>query len=201
MDFAPYIVTGLVAFLIGSFPTGYLVAKAYDVDVQRVGSHNIGATNVLRTVNPWAGRAVFVVDVIKGFTPTLVAPAVFPKPDHALLQILACFATIMGHNYTPWLRFKGGKGVAAGMGGFLALCWPAQVLAGAIWLIVFFIWRYVSVASMASVLALPLLVLAFTRDLKLTGFGLLVAAMAVGRHADNIRRFWSGSEYRFERKG
>ena len=200
MALAVYFIIAVVGFLIGSFPTGYLIAKAYGVDVRSAGSHNIGATNVVRSVNPWAGRIVFVVDVIKGFVPTILTPVVFPKPDYSFLQITACMATILGHNYTPWLKFRGGKGIAAGMGGFLALCWPAQVIAGAIWLVVFFIWRYVSIASMASAISLPALMYLFTYDWRLTGFGILIAIIAVGRHSDNIKRFREGSEYRFSRK-
>jgi glycerol-3-phosphate acyltransferase PlsY len=194
---ASYLIIAVAGFLIGSFPTGYLIASAHGVDVRSVGSHNIGATNVVRSVNPWAGRIVFVVDVIKGFAPTILAPVVFPKPDHLFLQITACMATILGHNYTPWLKFRGGKGIAAGIGGFLALCWPAQVIAGAIWLVVFFIWRYVSIASMAAAISLPALVYVFTYDWRLTSFGILIAIIAVGRHSDNIKRFREGSEYRF----
>jgi glycerol-3-phosphate acyltransferase PlsY len=188
------------AFLIGSFPTGFLVARAHGVDVRQVGSGNIGATNVLRSVNKWAGKGVFVVDLLKGLLPTLLAPQFVPQLGPSLVQITACLGAILGHNYTPWLGFKGGKGVAAAIGGFLAICWPAQVIAAVIWLAVFFIWRYVSLASIVSVACLPLFVFVFARDWTLTGFATFVAAVTVFRHKSNIERLLAGAEHKFEKE-
>ncbi|MBI5397332.1 MAG: glycerol-3-phosphate 1-O-acyltransferase PlsY [Verrucomicrobia bacterium] len=200
MDLLAYFALALAAFLIGSFPTGFLVARAYGVDIREVGSGNIGATNVLRSVNRWAGRGVFVVDALKGFLPALLAPRLLPSLDVSALQIVTCLCVILGHNYTPWLGFKGGKGVAAAIGGFLAICWPAQLIAAVIWLIVFLVWRYVSLASIVSVAALPALVFAFSRNATLTGFAAFVAVVTIIRHASNIRRLLAGAEHKFEKK-
>lgn len=191
---------GAVSFLIGSLPTGYLVARAYGVDIRAVGSGNIGATNVLRSVSRWAGRGVFVVDVSKGFLPVLLAPRILPALDPAALQIITCLCVVLGHNYTPWLGFKGGKGVAAAIGGFLAICWPAQLIAAAVWLVVFLVWRYVSLASILSVAVLPAMVFMFSRDLVLTGFAGFVALVTIIRHASNIQRLLAGTEHKFEKK-
>ena len=136
MEWFPELVVAIAAFLVGSFPTGYLVARAYGVDIRQVGSGNIGATNVLRSVNRWAGRGVFVVDMLKGFLPPLLAPLLLPQPDNSIIQVIACFFAILGHNYTPWLGFRGGKGVATAAGGFLAICWPALLLVAAAWVAV-----------------------------------------------------------------
>jgi glycerol-3-phosphate acyltransferase PlsY len=193
-------VVSVVAFLLGSLPTGYLAARAYGVDIREVGSGNIGATNVLRSVNRWAGRGVFVVDVLKGFIPVWLAPQLLPQLDRSLIQIFAGLGAILGHNYTPWLGFKGGKGVSTAMGGFLAICWPAQLVAVAIWLAVFFLTSYVSLASILSVATLPFL-LWFLADWKLATFGAFVAIVTVLRHKSNIERLLAGTEHKFEKRG
>ena len=199
MDLLPYFAVAVAGFFIGSFPTGFLVARAYGVDIREVGSGNIGATNVLRSVNRWAGRGVFVVDALKGFLPTFLAPRFLPSLDAPLLQIIACFCIILGHNFTPWLGFKGGKGVAAAIGGFLAICWPAQLIAAAVWLVVFMVWRYVSLASIMSVAALPALMFVFSRSGMLTGFATFVAVVTIVRHGSNIQRLLAGTEHKFEK--
>jgi glycerol-3-phosphate acyltransferase PlsY len=200
VDWLIYLGLALVAFLIGSFPTGFLVARAYGVDIREVGSGNIGATNVLRSVNCWAGRGVFVVDALKGFLPTLLGPRLLPSLDTAIVQIIACLCVVLGHNYTPWLGFKGGKGVAAAIGGFLAICWPAQLIAAVVWLVVFLVSRYVSLASIISVAVLPALVFVFSQNMMLTGFAAFVAVVTVIRHASNIQRLLAGTEHKFKKK-
>lgn len=199
MDIVTNIAVVVVAFLAGSFPTGYLVARASGLDIRQVGSGNIGATNVVRSLNPWAGRGVFLVDVLKGLLPTLLAPAFMPQFNRSTAQMIACFAAILGHNYTPWLGFKGGKGFAASMGGFLAICAPAQLISAAVWLAVFLVCRYVSLASIISVTLLPVLVLMFKHDWTVAGFAALVCVVTLLRHKSNIVRLRAGTEHRFIR--
>jgi acyl phosphate:glycerol-3-phosphate acyltransferase len=201
MNAFSYMLVTAASFLLGSIPTGYIAAKACGVDIRNRGSGNVGATNVTRTLNPWAGRIVFAMDLLKGLIPTLAAPRLFPHLDYMAAGMIACFCTILGHNYTPWLGFKGGKGIAAAMGGFMALCWPAQVIAWAVWLSVFFLSRYVSLASIVSALSIPFLTCVFERDWRLTGFAIAVAALTLERHRDNIKRLRTGSEYKFAAKG
>ena len=200
MEWFPELVVAIAAFLVGSFPTGYLVARAYGVDIRRVGSGNIGATNVLRSVNRWAGRGVFVVDMLKGFLPPLLAPLLLPQPDNSIIQVIACFFAILGHNYTPWLGFRGGKGVATAAGGFLAICWPALLLVAAAWVAVFYLKHYVSLASIVAVAALPLLVFGFSNNWTFTAFATLVAVVTILRHKPNIQRLLAGTEHKFEKK-
>ena len=200
MEWFPELVVAIAAFLVGSFPTGYLVARAYGVDIRQVGSGNIGATNVLRSVNRWAGRGVFVVDMLKGFLPPLLAPVLLPQPDHSVTQVIACFFAILGHNYTPWLGFRGGKGVATAAGGFLAICCPALLVAAAVWLAVFFLSHYVSLASIVAVAALPFLVFGFSNNWIFTAFATLVAVVTILRHKPNIQRLLAGTEHKFTRK-
>ena len=200
MEWFPELVVAIVAYLAGSFPTGYLVARAYGVDIRHVGSGNIGATNVLRSVNRWAGRGVFVVDMLKGFLPPLLAPLLLPQPDNSIIQVIACFFAILGHNYTPWLGFRGGKGVATAAGGFLAICWPALLLVAAAWMAVFFLKHYVSLASIVAVAALPPLVFGFSNNWTFTAFATLVAVVTILRHKPNIQRLLAGTEHKFEKK-
>ena len=200
MEWFPELVVAIAAFLVGSFPTGYLVARAYGVDIRQVGSGNIGATNVLRSVNCWAGRGVFVVDMLKGFLPPLLAPLLLPQPDNSIIQVIACFFAILGHNYTPWLGFRGGKGVATAAGGFLAICWPALLLVAAAWVAVFCLKHYVSLASIVAVAALPPLVFGFSNNWTFTAFATLVAVVTILRHKPNIQRLLAGTEHKFEKK-
>ncbi|MBI5683635.1 MAG: glycerol-3-phosphate 1-O-acyltransferase PlsY [Verrucomicrobia bacterium] len=193
-------VVAIVAFLAGSLPTGYLVARAYGVDIRQVGSGNIGATNVLRSVNRWAGRGVFVVDMLKGFLPAFLAPLLLPQLDGSITQIIACLCAILGHNYTPWLGFRGGKGVATAAGGFLAICWPALLIVAVVWFMVFFLSHYVSLASIIAVAALPPLVFGFSGNWNFTAFATLVAVVTILRHKSNIQRLLAGTEHKFEKK-
>lgn len=200
MDWLAESVVAVVAFLMGSLPTGYLVARAYGVDIRQVGSGNIGATNVLRSVSRWAGRGVFAVDLLKGFLPAFLAPILLPQLDSSITQIIACLCAVLGHNYTPWLGFRGGKGVATAAGGFLAICWPALLIIALVWLVVFLLSHYVSLASILGAVALPPLVFGFSGNWKFTAFATLVAVVTVLRHKSNIQRLLAGTEHKFEKK-
>ncbi|MFZ2639436.1 MAG: glycerol-3-phosphate 1-O-acyltransferase PlsY [Verrucomicrobiia bacterium] len=200
MDWLAESVVAVVAFLMGSLPTGYLVARAYGVDIRQVGSGNIGATNVLRSVSRWAGRGVFAVDLLKGFLPAFLAPILLPQLDSSITQIIACLCAVLGHNYTPWLGFRGGKGVATAAGGFLAICWPALLIIAMVWLVVFLLSHYVSLASILGAVALPPLVFGFSGNWKFTAFATLVAVVTVLRHKSNIQRLLAGTEHKFEKK-
>ena len=200
MDPLPALLVVAAAYLLGSIPTGYLVARAKGIDIRRHGSGNIGATNVLRTLGKPLGVFVFFIDALKGYAavwlPHLIAPA---APDW--LPIAAAVAAIAGHNYTPWLGFKGGKGIATSAGVLLALM-PLAVLAIAVvWFAVFFTTRYVSLASMSAAAALPVAV-ALLWNFGLGGnaplilFALLISALAIWRHRANIQRLREGTEPR-----
>jgi glycerol-3-phosphate acyltransferase PlsY len=191
------------AFLLGSIPTGYLVARAQGVDIRQHGSGNIGATNVFRTLGKPLGILVFFLDALKGFAAVGLALRLGGGSDWA--GIIAAVAAIAGHNYTPWLGFKGGKGIATSAGVLLALM-PLAVLAiAAVWGAVFFTTRYVSLASIAAAAALPVAVAALWfggrgGNPPLVGFAVLIAALAIWRHRTNIQRLLAGTEHRFDRK-
>jgi glycerol-3-phosphate acyltransferase PlsY len=191
-----FILIALGAFLLGSIPTGYLVARAKGIDIRQHGSGNIGATNVFRTLGKPLGVLVFFLDALKGFAAVAVASALAPATGDTgtWAGIVAAVAAIAGHNYTPWLGFRGGKGIATSAGVLLALM-PLAVLAIAIvWFLVFQISRYVSVASIA------FWHYGLGGNAPLLGFALLISLLAIWRHRSNIQRLMNGTESRFHRK-
>src|SRR5438132_9968985 len=153
-----WLIIAFVSYLIGSIPSGYLIAKSQGIDIREHGSQNIGATNVLRVLGKKWGYLVFFCDSFKGFAAVklgfLIAAHFLLSP--VLGSVIAAVACILGHNYTIWLHFKGGKGIATSAGVVLAL-FPVLIvlLVGAIWFVVFFAGRYVSLASIIAAVALP----------------------------------------------
>lgn len=190
------------AFLLGSIPTGYLVARSRGVDIRQHGSGNIGATNVFRTLGKPLGILVFVIDALKGFAAVWLAQH-FVAGDWS--GIVAAVAGIAGHNYTPWLGFKGGKGIATSAGVLLALMPLAVLCIAIVWFAVFFATRYVSLASICASAALPLSVAALWwtglgGNAPLLGFTIVISALAIWRHRSNIQRLRNGTESRFVRR-
>lgn len=202
MDPLTALLTALGAFLLGSIPTGYLVARAKGVDIRRHGSGNIGATNVFRTLGKPLGIFVFFVDALKGFAAVWLAGRFGGGSDWA--GIIAAVAVIIGHNYTPWLGFQGGKGIATSAGVLLALTPWTVLFAALAWVIFFRATRHVSVASIAASAAVPLSVGALWAagcggNAPLLAFALVISALAIWRHRSNIRRLRDGTEPRFAR--
>jgi len=212
-----YILTALAAYSLGSIPTGYLVARAKGVALRTVGRGNIGATNVFRFLGKPAGIFVLLVDALKGlaavamvlnFYPELhdLAPDVFGRdgqPDASRrewLGIVAGIAAILGHNYTCWLKFKGGKGIATSAGVYFGLAPVAVCVALAMWVVLFVTTRFVSVASIAAAIALPTAVWLTEDSVVLgvvtTGLGVL----AIYKHKSNIQRLLAGTESRINFK-
>jgi glycerol-3-phosphate acyltransferase PlsY len=178
----------IVSYFIGSIPTGFLWGKARGMDIRTVGSGNIGATNVMRALGKGPGIAVLVMDALKG-----VLPVFLVRPD-TTLQIVCCLAVIAGHNWTCWLKFKGGKGIATSAGALLAMLPAPLACALGVWLVVFAIGRYVSLASISAAAALPVATWFLQRDL--TWFTGLLGAVAIYKHKANIQRLIAGTENR-----
>ncbi len=206
MAFVTYCVIAITAYLLGSIPTGYLVARARHVDIRSLGSGNIGATNVFRTLGPTAGTVVLLIDFLKGFLACiLLAPALtdllLPPPaaesvQHEIPLLIAGITAILGHNYTCWLRFRGGKGIATSAGVLIALVPWALLIGLGIWLTFFALFRYVSLASIAAALTLPLAVWLTGCSLTLILVTLALAVLAVYKHRSNIQRLLNGTEHR-----
>lgn len=201
-----FFAVGVAAYLLGSIPTGYLVARARGVDIRTVGSGNIGATNAFRALGKAAGVFVLLADGLKGYAACAwLCDALLPLfgiegPGGELHRIVAGAAAVLGHNYTCWLRFKGGKGIATSAGVYVALAPLAVTIAVAAWIAFFVLTRYVSVASIAAALALPTAVW-FTKDS--TVLGLMTTALgvlAIVKHRTNIQRLCQGTENRISFK-
>jgi len=224
----------LLAFLLGSIPFGLLIAKARGIDIRKQGSGNIGATNVLRVMGKKYGGACLALDALKGFIPTLLAinlirfcgePTsmvitglsdytwILPSDQQwlaQLMQVLTGLCAILGHNYSPWVGFKGGKGIATSAGVIIALMPAAIVILLLVWFLLYKITRYVSVASIATVAILPVLTLSGswyhgriqdgTWNKPLFAFSVVVALLGVWKHRSNIQRLRLGTEHRFERR-
>ena len=195
----------LLSYLLGSIPTGYLVAKAMGVDIRSVGSGNIGATNVFRILGKGPGIFVLTADAMKGALAVLIIAPIPSKPNvwgellpH--LPALAGICAIHGHNYTCWLNFKGGKGIATTAGVFAALAPAAFGIALAAWLVVFAGSRYVSLASIVAAVALPLAVWLTGNSGLLIGVSAALGAMAIYKHKANIERLLAGTESRIGAK-
>ena len=216
MEIVSYIVTVLGAYLLGSIPTGYLVARARGVDIRASGSGNIGATNVFRVLGKPAGIVVLLVDGLKGYAAcTVLVDLVIraglggphPAEDlHRNLSLAGGITAILGHNYTCWLKFKGGKGVATTAAVLAGWTLPGFFISLLTWLVVAGVTRYVSVASMAAAVSLAFSAW-FTetswhtkKDLPLTIVCAALGVLAIYKHKANIRRLLNGTESRMGAK-
>jgi glycerol-3-phosphate acyltransferase PlsY len=182
----------LGGYLLGSIPFGLVLTRIAGLgDIRKIGSGNIGATNVLRTGNKPLALAVLLLDSGKGAIAVLIA-AMTLNPDAGLV---AGFGAVLGHLFPVWLGFKGGKGVATTLGTLLALAWPVGLLACAIWLAVALIFRISSLSALAAIAAAPFAAF-FLSGLTLAVVALAFAALVWFKHAANIRRLLSGTEPR-----
>ncbi len=200
-----YIVTALVAYLLGSIPTGFLAAKARHIDIRTVGSGNIGATNAFRVLGTRFGVLVLLADAAKGWVSVAVlAPVIaqiLPGAPVEYLKITAGLTAILGHNFTCWLGFKGGKGIATTGGVLIALVpWALLIIFG-VWTVSFLLTRYVSIGSISAALALPFATWFSTGyDIGLTAVTATMSVLAIYKHRMNIQRLRDGTEHRFEFK-
>ena len=206
-----FIIVALAGYLLGSIPTGFLVAKAKGVDIRTVGSKNMGATNVFRVLGKGPGILVLLVDALKGSAAVLFARyfvvnvivvtdcgECFWNQDLAIT--LGGFCSILGHNYTCWLAFKGGKGIATSAGVYLTLAPLACLIALAAWILAFVVTRYVSIASIVAAVALPTAVLLMQTNAALSVVTLIIGGLAIYKHKANIQRLIAGTENRFHFK-
>jgi glycerol-3-phosphate acyltransferase PlsY len=198
------------SYLLGSIPFGYLAGRLGGIDIRQAGSGNVGATNVVRVLGKRFGYPVFALDFLKGFGAVkismLIAPGRPPEWDTPeIFGILAALCSVLGHLYPPWLKFKGGKGVATSAGALLALTPTATLIGVAIWIVVFWLTRYVSLASITAAVVLPIVILVVSSQDQNKGRPLAyssacVAAVVIWRHRSNLSRLIRGTEPRFTRK-
>ncbi len=214
MPVLAYILTALGAYLLGSIPFGFLVAKAKGIDIRNVGSGNIGATNAMRVLGKPAGIFVLLADAVKGWfacyvglalccalTPTTTdsISGTFQELNNCV--IIAGIFAVLGHNYTCWLKFKGGKGIATTAGVYLALAPLPLLIALMIFILAVVVTRYISVGSIAGAVALPVAVWIMTpQNLFLGIVTTALGALAIYKHKANIQRLMAGTENRFGQK-
>lgn len=186
----------LAAYLIGAIPTGIILTKLTSgEDIRNVGSGNIGASNVYRTAGRKLGIITLIGDCLKGIIPLLVSSNLFALQGTELALIAT--AAFLGHCYPIYLGFKGGKGVATALGVFLVLSPKSILCALALFALILWRWRYISLASISAAAAVPFLVLLFERSLPLFLATLLISAIVIWRHRENIDRLLAGTENKF----
>ena len=193
------------SYLLGSLPFGLWIAWQWKhVDIRTVGSGNIGATNVGRICGPLAGGLAMALDLLKGLLPPLIGRYGLHLETGSGWLILASLLAIVGHNYSIWLRFKGGKGISTSAGVLLGLCPWACLGVVLVFLVTLLLTRWVSLGSIMTAVTLPLFILLFyPGNYYLLGFGLVASLMALYRHRSNIQRLRAGTEPRvnlFKRK-
>lgn len=187
--------TAIGSFLIGSIPFGYVIGRFfYRTDIRKSGSGNIGAMNALRTLGKSGAVSVLLLDALKGAAPALIALHVLHSD--VLAAIAATFA-VLGHCFSPWLGWRGGKGVATSFGAIFALSWPAGLAVVIGWVIgALLLTRYSSVGSMLANIVAPFALFYFTRSWAETGYGVFVALFIMWTHRENIGRLRTGTENR-----
>lgn len=194
----------LLAYLLGSIPTAYIAGKLYKgIDIREHGSKNVGATNVFRVLGKVPGIIVLVLDILKGTLAVVVIPVLFGL-DQTIVYVIFGLASVCGHNWTIFLRFKGGKGVATSLGVLIGLTIVMASLRIAvascvlIWIVVFVAFGYVSLASIISAVAFPVLMILFAQSTELVVLGVIFCLLVVLRHRPNIQRLLEGRESRFQ---
>lgn len=189
---ANYFIAIFISYLIGSIPNGLLLGKAiWNVDLRKYGSHNIGATNAWRTIDKTAGITIFVADLLKGVLSVYIASLLSPVP---LAMILAGIFAIIGHSVSIFLGFKGGKGVATGLGVLIMLMPSVSAFVFVVWLIVVLISKYVSLGSIVAAALVPISAYVIGLQKEYVIFGIIAAIFVIYRHKANIIRLIHGKE-------
>lgn len=190
-----------VGYILGSIPSAWLLCRVfYGIDIFEHGSKNMGATNVHRVLGAKPFAITLILDILKGFAAVLLSISFFAPPETAVpTGLVAGAAAIAGHSLSVWVKFRGGKGVATGLGVFLALAPKASVTAMGIFLLVLVSSGFVSLGSIAAACALPFLILEFRECgeawlSSFVGFSAFAALFIVYRHKANIIRLWNGEE-------
>ena len=193
----------LISYLVGSIPSAYIAGKVRGVDLRKHGSGNLGATNVARVLGTRIGAIVFIADLLKGFLPVYFLPRYTETLRPELWALVFGVAAILGHVKPIFLLGKGGgKGVATASGVFLALAFVPMLIAEVVWIAVFYLTRYVSLASLVGAAVLPIAILIWSRDPRSPVFisSVVIALFVFWTHRSNIGRLRRGEEHRFVKK-
>jgi glycerol-3-phosphate acyltransferase PlsY len=186
----------LFGYLLGSIPFGLLITRAAGLgDVRKIGSGNIGATNVLRTGNKGLAAATLLLDALKGTAAVLIAGRYAPE-----FALWAGFGAFIGHLFPAWLGFKGGKGVATYLGVLIGLAWQVALIFAAVWLAMAFLFRYSSLAALTAAVAVPI-ALYFLSTPAIAGLFAVMSLIVIVKHRANISRLTAGTESKIGAKG
>jgi acyl-phosphate glycerol 3-phosphate acyltransferase len=189
------VVLMIVAYILGSIPNALWIGKVFKgIDVREHGSKNTGSTNAARVLGAKLGILTLILDISKGAIPTLIATMLL---DSSISVILVGICAILGHSFSIFMKFKGGKAVATTVGVFIVLVPGAILLAAVIFFLVFGITRYVSLSSMIGAISLPIWIILFYKNIPLTIFGIIIAILIIVRHKSNIQRLLNGTESKF----
>ena len=185
----------VLSYLVGAIPTGYLFFQLSEKkDIREFGSRNTGATNVMRLKGWKHAVPVAIFDVLKGFLPAFLAVKLFRDPR---LALIASFLAILGHCFPVYIRFRGGKGVAATIGAFAAVAFRPFLLSAGVFVIIVVLCRYVSLGSIMATLSFPVLVILFHGGPEKAAWGIAIALLVTIKHSGNIRRLLQGRERKF----
>jgi acyl-phosphate glycerol 3-phosphate acyltransferase len=191
-----YLLIIVLSYIIGSIPNGLIIGKLFKgVDVRRFGSKNIGATNVYRVLGPWPALAVLLTDIAKGVAGVYIGQAFLGTPPAALIGGIAAIA---GHNWSLFLGFRGGRGVATALGVIAVLMPAVTAILFAVWAVIVYFTRYVSLGSIVAAAIAPPLIWLFGERSEYLWFGLVAAAFVIVRHRPNIQRLLKGEELKIK---
>jgi glycerol-3-phosphate acyltransferase PlsY len=191
-----YLIITVLGYIIGSIPNGLLIGKMlYDVDLRQFGSKNIGATNAFRTLGLWPAFWVFLTDATKGVIAVYLGSLLIGTP---IALLVGGIAAVIGHNWSMFLRFTGGRGVATGLGVIAVLVPKITVVIFLIWAIIVYLTRYVSLASIVSAILVPIFMWFMGEQIEILCFGIVAALFVVGRHKPNIERLLKGEELKIK---
>lgn len=200
MSVGAILLVALGAYLFGSLPTGFLVARAKGIDIRAHGSGNIGASNVFRILGTPAGLVVLLTDALKGVAAVLLLPPLaargWPETEIVTLRLVAAIGAVLGHNYTCWLRFKGGKGIATSAGVLAALAPPTFLVTVTTFCVVLAATRYVSLGSISAAAVLPVAAWITQAPRPIFWLATLLGFLAIWKHRSNLQRLLAGTERR-----
>lgn len=201
-------ILAIVSYLLGSVPFGLIAGKYIKgIDIRTIGSGNIGTANAIRALGPFWGGMVFLGDCLKGSLPILAVllisklmPGAIPANLYLTAQVIGGLAAIIGHNYSIFLGFTGGKGIATSFGAFVVLNWKVALLSFLIWVICIVLTKLSSLGSLLGSLAVPILLIAFKSPMEYIVFGFIASFFAFYKHRANIGRLLRGEERKINQK-
>ena len=191
-----YVIITVLGYLIGSIPNGLIIGKRlYNVDLRQFGSKNIGATNAYRTLGLWPAVWVFLTDAAKGVIAVHFASFLIGTP---IALLIGGIAAIVGHNWSVFLHFTGGRGVATGLGVIAVLVPKITIIIFLVWVVIVYITRYVSLASIVAAALVPVMMWFMGERIEFLYFGILAALFVIIRHRPNIERLLKGQELKIK---